>query len=480
MPLSRDPYIRELKAATAMTAQWRREVEMRKLEELERKLELEECLRKVELNLFSASQQVRISTARLIEKRTEMTNLEHGELLARIIKISEADVDDLASELSNSFFSVLDSLRMARSDSSLPKDQLKGEEKRSNLVVDMHNECNSPKCRNSGAIHKELDDRSAGSNVVGSHHTAVSWVRVQWSKPPSCDRVQHDVTVRLHDVYTFQDLKNDICSHLQLRGGLPLVEICSANLMTSWPDAAIVMAEIRKGELSRSEVDAQVDQAPVVRLRCIPPMVKMTHMLGQEQTEEHELQHDIAQKAEAARRSAHYVRSVVLSRKPMRRARSLVLRGLLHTAFAVIFTISTSQGNSRGYHTISAVRSALTARFSTEPEWMSALACAQGKDATTHLKVGSGHVRQATRTLQYGLALREVDTVHGVHAWLRGALVDALVPRCSYDFLPPTLQIELSARQMALSCLEMRSERIELMMSRSSSSPSRSMSAHQA
>ena len=99
---------------------------MRKLEELERKLEIEECLRKVELNLFSASQQVRISTARLIEKRSEMTNLEHGELLARIIKISEADVDDLASELSNSFFSVLDSLRMARSDSSLPKDQLNG------------------------------------------------------------------------------------------------------------------------------------------------------------------------------------------------------------------------------------------------------------------------------------------------------------------------------------------------------------------
>ena len=50
----------------------------------------------------------------------------------------------------------------------------------------------------------------------------------------------------------------------------------------------------------------------------------------------------------------------------------------------------------------------------------------------------------------------------------------------SENSLPPTLQIAASARQIASSCFEMRSERMELMISRSSSSPSRSISAHHA
>mmetsp|Transcript_34239 Transcript_34239/g.110370 ORF Transcript_34239/g.110370 Transcript_34239/m.110370 type:complete len:282 (+) Transcript_34239:1391-2236(+) len=52
--------------------------------------------------------------------------------------------------------------------------------------------------------------------------------------------------------------------------------------------------------------------------------------------------------------------------------------------------------------------------------------------------------------------------------------------RVSANSLPPTLQMELSARQTALSFREIRSTRIELMISRSSSSPSRSISAHHA
>ena len=81
------------------TPEWRREVEMRKMEQLERKLEAEDLMRDEEARLISASQQIRNVQARLEETRRELLKFELSQQITRSIEITEADEIDLALEV---------------------------------------------------------------------------------------------------------------------------------------------------------------------------------------------------------------------------------------------------------------------------------------------------------------------------------------------------------------------------------------------
>ena len=408
---------------------------MRKLEQLEQRLEAEELMHKEEVQMLSASKQIRYVNVRLASTQTDLIRHEHSQMLARSIEITEADESDLAFEFSRAIFSVLNSTRMAALDRAPLKDgQSNKEEKhsREENEAGSDDEGDSLRRSDSSSMPSKLlldgSDESAAADAlaVRDEQRGVEWVRVHWCKQRSLHRVDYELTFRLHEVFTFQDLKDNICSHLQLCEDVASLEIFCADRNRGWPDDAIVMAELRKGELFGTVPNAQVSKPPIVQLRPVPPIVKLVNTHEHEQSQERELRHDIAQKAETARRAAHYLRSVPLASNHSRHAQSLVFRGVWHVAFTVLFTISISYGNSRGYHTVSAVRNALTARFSTQPVRASTLPCA--KLMNTPLDSDTADI-----TPYYGLTLQQIRTAQGVRAWLRGALVDALAPRCSYD-----------------------------------------------
>lgn len=140
------------------------------------------------------------------------------------------------------------------------------------------------------------------------------------------------------------------------------------------------------------------------------------------------MRNDITQKAALARRSAHYLRSIALARKRSRHARSLIIRGAVHVSFTLMFAISIATGNTRGYQTVSAVRNALNKRFSAEPDWIHALSCKQLAAGSYFQQYEAAGLPKAKP--HFGLTLDEVTSPEGVAAWMRGALVDALAPRC--------------------------------------------------
>jgi hypothetical protein len=424
-------------------AEWRRQAELKKIEQLERKLEAEDLLREEEVRLISASQQIRNVRAKLEETRAELGIFEQKQLLVRNIEITEADEADLAREFSRSIYRVLDGLRTttAELDNGTAADdedargggreEHEGEEAADGGYggyddYDAYGYYLGKNKAAPGSGSPAASERGWEGGAAAKKPSVVEWVRVQWAHA--------EVTVRINDVYTFADLRDDVCRYLRLpcdEASLAELEIATPGARVGWPDNGVVMAEILKGAMPSGEEG----ESPVVLMRQVPPSVQLAQIVEQDQEEERELRHDVSQKAAMAHRTAHYLRTIVLARKRSRHARSLIIRGAFHLAFTVLFAISISFGTTRGFESVDAVRTALAKqRFSSQPGWMASLSCAQieeGSAVSTPAAVGL-----PADTPHLGLILDEVRTPEGVHAWLRGALVDALAPRCSYDGRP--------------------------------------------
>ena len=139
----------------------------------------------------------------------------------------------------------------------------------------------------------------------------------------------------MHEVYTFLDLKLDMCRLLGMldphRSDAKADKAESLELFNpldnvEWPETLIVLAEMRKPE-------NDLLRGGRVRLRMRPIYHRHAVEDAIDRKAEAELQVEMLSKAQSARRRADALRAIAFERKSSRHARSLTVRGMLHFAF---------------------------------------------------------------------------------------------------------------------------------------------------
>ena len=147
-------------------------------------------------------------------------------------------------------------------------------------------------------------------------------------QPEDADLVR--TTFRIHDVYTFADLREDMCRYLGVLHRFEEMELFNSTLNVAWPAGDMVLAQSKKGALDNDSC----------MLRLVPEGTRLAVAADAEMKAEAELQQEILAKADAARRRGNSLRAIASERKRSRHARELLLRGSIHGIYCCMLAIA--------------------------------------------------------------------------------------------------------------------------------------------
>ena len=438
-----------------MAASLTKEEALKRLQMEDSRLEAQERLAAEETALVSARSQVAIVRKRLEEVRKDIALFEGSTILQRRVEVSEQDEIDLSLEFSKSLYRVLDSVRSpaavepsghdatAQSQNTAANASAGGAESMNPSDAE-HSDASASTHTHDRSTH-DSDEDTAPSSARSFDHIRVLWqpTTPRTHKGGSSSGPSTHFTVRLHEAYSFSDLRSDACRHLSLGDQIELMEIVDLHSHKAWPESSLVIQEMRKGIIRRGSEYAGKggDDAarPTVLLREVPLEVRGAEEDDRRRLQEIEMKHEIVNRAMDAKERASRLRAIGFSRKKSRHARSLLNRGIIHLVALAVFVVSISDGVNRGYESNRAVRQALEATFSSNPTWARSLTCAERYGADSNLyHADPTLVGLPAGTQQHAMTLKEIKTPEEVHAWLRTALVDAIAPQCTYSGIPIT------------------------------------------
>ena len=174
------------------------------------------------------------------------------------------------------------------------------------------------------AEDEEPADAVAEQDLGSRRNTHVSVL----FQPVDADLVR--TTFRIHDVYTFADLRDDMCRYLGMLHRAEEMELFNSTLNVAWPAGDMVLAQSKKGALDNDSC----------MLRLVPEGVRLAVVADAEMKAEAELQQEILAKADAARRRGNSLRAIASERKRERHARSLLLRGSFHGIYCCMLAVA--------------------------------------------------------------------------------------------------------------------------------------------
>ena len=399
-------------------------------------------------SLASAQEQLAIARIRLSEVRSELDALSVKSIIRPRRGITRADERELGHEFAHVIESVASALTQEQDAHVTARASLASSEQAA-----------------AGMVAGGLDEGGGLPPAVEvkwfpprTEQTVV--ILGRFGKGDDEEEEQHAVTAsfRLHEVYTFFDLKNDMCRFLGLsRKRAEAMELWNPHTGMEWREAATVLVEMRKPEHDGFR-DGRVHlrDAPIFHVHAVEDAF--------DNKAEAELQVEMFARAQAARRRAETLRSIALERKASRHARSLIVRGAVHCSFTLLFGLMLYRNPTynRGYYTQLGVRQALNQPFSELNLLYQDLTCAQRKQIRTDETYAemirdyapsavknrlenainariSGEGVGADDTLRAPtptteVRLPQIRNRDQVAAWLKGPLIDILAPRCAYNF----------------------------------------------
>ena len=137
-------------------------------------------------------------------------------------------------------------------------------------------------------------------------------------KPISFEPPVEVCEFRLHDVYTFGELRVDMCRYVRCLDRLDEFELYNPMAKKAWPDGEIVLNQL-------NQFGSITPESCV--LHPLREEVKVANEFDAQQKADAELQIEMLARADVARRRSNALRAIAFERKRNRHHRSLILRG---------------------------------------------------------------------------------------------------------------------------------------------------------